>query len=260
MPVLVHCCQQISNLDGDSYLPRLRRRPSSSKAVRHYVNLTNGIEALRALADFVPADEIRFMRMQSSHAEASAYDKILSELDHDLLWSLASGYTCYLYDFASRNPKRGVPRSQFLGCEFVKWALAYLWFGRESPLLPKSVNVRGKNVVPFWLGEILPYKINKETKKRIRYYSPFCESNEVSVIDLRAIYGRATLIDGKKEAHVDLAQHWQTVAYPDCLGIDPAKGMDSWMAENRLVEFDSEADADELRRIQQWMVRGRHGS
>lgn len=234
----------------------LEGRARSSKAVRHYVNLTNGIEVLHSLTKFVPPDEIRFMRMQSSHAEASAYEKILSEIDHDLLWSLASGYTCYMYDFASRNPKRGVSRSQFLGCEFVKWALAYLWFGRESALLPKTVSVRGKNVVPYWLDEVLPYKIGKDTKKRIRYYTPFCAANGVSQIDLRAIYGRASVLDGKKEAHVALASKWQNSSYPRQLDRDPAVGMESWMEDNRLAEFDPETDANELRQIQQWMVAG----
>jgi hypothetical protein len=58
------------------------------------VNLTNGLEALDALSSLVPPDELRFTRLQSSHCESGAYDKLLAELDHDLLWSLASGHTC----------------------------------------------------------------------------------------------------------------------------------------------------------------------
>jgi hypothetical protein len=65
---------------------------------RFYVNLTNGIEALPALSDLVPPGELRFTRLQSSHCEASAWDKVLAEIDHDLLWSLSTGCSCYLFD------------------------------------------------------------------------------------------------------------------------------------------------------------------
>jgi hypothetical protein len=69
-------------------------RVRAACGVRHYVNLTNGLEGLDALSQLVPPEELRFTRLQSSHCEAGAYDKILGELDHDLLWSLASGHTC----------------------------------------------------------------------------------------------------------------------------------------------------------------------
>jgi hypothetical protein len=193
--------------------------------------------------------------MQSSHAEASAYDKLLSELDHDLLWSLSAGHACYLYDFAARNPKRGVPRAHFLGAEFVKWALAYLWFGRDSPLVPASVQVRGKNVVRFWRDDVLPRRIAKDTKRRLRYYSPFAAAAGLRRIDLRAVYGRASAIDGQKDAHVAIARAWLDAAAGADLGAG-AERMDEWMREWRLALFDADTDADELRRVQAWMQRG----
>lgn len=227
------------------------RRPVAA-VTRHYVNLTNGLEALPALSALVPAAELRFTRVQSSHAEASAYDKLLSEVDHDLLWSLASGHTCYLYDFASRNPKRGVSRAQFLGAEFIKWALAYLWFGKDSPLVAQCVLVRNKNLVRFWRDDVLPYKIAKDTKKRIRYYTPFALASGVQYIDLRAVYGRASVIDGRKEVHVDIARKWLDSAHPAATGSEEFD-FRSWMDENKLAQFHADTDADELRRIQRWM-------
>lgn len=65
----------------------------SRRSAKHYVNLTNGIEALPALTSLIPPNELRFTRLQSSHCEIGAYDKILREVDHDMLWSLANGHT-----------------------------------------------------------------------------------------------------------------------------------------------------------------------
>lgn len=129
------------------------------RPARHYVNLTNGLEALPPLSAHptLQASELRFTRIQSSHAEASAYDTLLASLDNDLLFSLANAHTCYVYDLASRNPKRGVSRAHFLALPFIRFALASLWFGAESELLPKSVLVRGKNLVRYWVRKVADY-------------------------------------------------------------------------------------------------------
>lgn len=65
----------------------------SDRCARHYVNLTNGLEVLPALSTLLAPEEVRFVRLQSSHCEIGAYDKFLREVDHDLLWSLANGHT-----------------------------------------------------------------------------------------------------------------------------------------------------------------------
>ncbi len=235
--------------------------------VRHYVNLTNGIEGLRALSEFVPPDELRFTRLQSSHAEAGAYNKILAELDHDLLWSIACGHCCYLYDFASRNPKRGVPRSFFVSVQFIRWALMAIWFGMDDGRVPSRMNIRGKDVVRFWKESVYPFQITKETKKRIRYYTPYAEASNLTFVDLRGVYGRSSCIDGKKDVHVALARDWLKTSYSRSLDEVSGESLGeqresvgrhtderkNWMADWRLAEFDPDVDADELRRLQTWM-------
>jgi hypothetical protein len=249
-----------SKVDADSLGKSVGMKARPRK--RFYVNLTNGVEALPALSALVPPAELRFTRLQSSHCEARAWDKVLAEIDHDLLWSLATGCTCYLLDFASRNPKRGVPRSFFVGVEFVKYSLAYLWFGRDSPLLPSVVMVREKNLVRYW-RDVLSYEISKSTKKRIRYYTPFAEAAGIEgVVDLLGVYGRSSVIDGNKVAHVEIVRDWVERHYGmgDGGGCDEETEEDAtmkgWLQEWRLAEFDATIDADELRRIQEWMVRG----
>jgi hypothetical protein len=250
------CAQRIPPAAAQPSVPAgAPARPAPAAITRHYVNLTNGLEALPGLTALVPAGELRFTRMQSSHAEASAYDKLLAELDHDLLWSLAAGHTCYLYDFASRNPRRGVSRAQFLGVEFAKWALAYLWFGKDSARVPGCVLVRGKNLVRFWRDDVLPFKIAKDTKKRIRYYAPFAAAAGVERVDLRAVYGRASVIDGRKEQHVRLAREWLDASFCD-VESNGGVAYEAWLREHRLAEFCADTDADELRSVQRWMQDG----
>lgn len=209
----------------------------------HYINLTNGLELLSLS---LPPSSIRFTRIQSSHCESGAYDKILSYLDNDLLFNLSLGRTCYIYDLGSRHKKMCIPRALFLGVEFVKWALAYLWFDAEYPhLVPEKVLVRGKNLVPFWRNDILMYKIGGDTKKRLRYYKPFVKEMGVNNIALHAVYGRCTEIDGCMPIHVKMARKW-IEAQQDA---DEQVG-EEWMQRNGLIIHDAERTFDDLVAIQ----------
>ena len=77
---------------------------NNNNKVRHFVNLSNGAEALPLLeAAGVPAAEIAFCRIQSSHCEAQDFYGVLQNLDHNLLMHLALGYECRIYDFGSRG-------------------------------------------------------------------------------------------------------------------------------------------------------------
>jgi len=218
---------------------------------RHFINLTNGIEALPYMESLISKEEVRFTRIQSSHCESGAYDKLLSSLDTELLFSLACGRDCYIYDFASRNKTCGVSRALFLGVEFIKWSLAYLWFSSESPLVPDCALVRGKNTVPFWRNEVLQYKIGKDTKKRLRYFSTFAKEFEVKEIKLHGVYGRVSEIDGCKELHVKMVKDWLDGAEAQ-VG-DHGQHFNLWSAKFKLAQYDNRATANDLVRIQNWM-------
>lgn len=69
-------------------------------------------------------------------------EQVAAELDPSLLLHLAAGRCCLVYDFGSRNKKRGVPRALWMGAEFVRFALTYLW-GLERPA---TAVCRGHNV------------------------------------------------------------------------------------------------------------------
>ena len=109
------------------------RRP-----VRHFINLSNGAEALELLhsAGIAP-DAVHFCRLQSSHCEAQDFNGVLTSLDADLLMHLALGFECRVYDFGSRGNYwegpdgepvlRHVPRAMWWGLEWSRYALTRLW-------------------------------------------------------------------------------------------------------------------------------------
>lgn len=240
-----------------SKYPHRRQTRVKRLVPRHFINLTNGVEILAHLGSLVHTEELRFTRIQSSLCEQGAYDKILSLLDNELLFSLATGRDCYIYDLASRAKIRGVPRSLFLGVEFIKWSLAYLWFGSDGDIaLPSCVLVRGKNPVPFWRDELLPYKISKDTKKRIRYYSSFANELGVREIRLHGVYGRISEYDGCKGIHVKLVRDWleiQSQELEEGCNEDSYSEMESWMRKYGYVVHDWKRSTDELIAIQDWI-------
>lgn len=221
------------------------RETARELEAQHWVNLTNGVEMLSMLAKQVAGRDIRFTRLQSSHCEAAAYDKLLWSVDNDMLFSLAIGRPCYVYDLASRNKISGVPRALFLGLQFVRWSLAYLWFANDRPdLVPSCVMVRGKNTVPFWRDEVLPFRIGKDTKKRLRYFIPFVREMGVSDVRLFGIYGAASEFDGCMGLHVKFVRQWlETLSENDG---DVRDGVSS----NSCSMYDSNSTPDELRQIQ----------
>ena len=88
----------LAQLRGD----RRCQTPPVSSATRHFINLSNGAEALPLLAG-LPAEHVSFCRIQSSHCEAQDFNGVLSNLDHNLLMHLALGFECRVYDFGSRG-------------------------------------------------------------------------------------------------------------------------------------------------------------
>ena len=74
------------------------------KRVRHFINLTNGIEIVpKLLSNGVKEQELNYIRIQSTHCESRNYNGILESLDTTLLMNLARGNICLLYDFGSRG-------------------------------------------------------------------------------------------------------------------------------------------------------------
>lgn len=145
--------------------------------VRHFVNLTNGIEAIPSITE-----PYAFVRIQSTACEQKRWDFVLQELDYTFLLALASGEICIIYDYGAN---KAVPRALYQGVEWIRYALYRRWLGVEiTPF------VRGHQVLRYFRE---CYEgLNTRTFAKIDYVYRFLSTNELR-IELKA---DATAHDG----------------------------------------------------------------
>ena len=127
---------------------------------RHYVNLSNGIEALEGL----PKADVRFMRLQSTSCEHKHWDRILDGLPDDFLLSLAAGEHVIVHDRACSDRAQGLSWAQWQGIDWVRYALARADWG-----LVTNENVYRSTFEGYWreVWQHLP----DATVGRLRWYS-----------------------------------------------------------------------------------------
>jgi hypothetical protein len=171
---------------------------------KHFLNLSNGLEALDGLlAAGVPAEGVSFCRIQSSQCEAQDFNGLLSNLDHDMLIHLALGHECRVYDFGSRgavwvdpdgtSSERYVPRAIWWGLEWWRYALNTLW---ELPAAHPPM-LRGINVERHFRDALRT--LPKKEGKRLKYYRAFTAEG-LTEVRLRGYYAAAET-DGDRAAH-----------------------------------------------------------
>ena len=174
-------------------------------AIRHYINLSNGLEALKLLEESgVPASQLRFMRLQSSHCEAQDFNGILQSLDSNLLMHLALGFECRIYDYGSRGNYwegpdgqpvlRYVPRAMWWGLEWSRFALTKIWHLEGSAASAPPL-LRGYNVQSLFDEQL--HKIPKPLWKKLKYYRSHLAPG-LSEVQLRGYYA-STELDGNKD-------------------------------------------------------------
>lgn len=177
----------------------------------HFINLTNGLEALPVLAEQAP--HLNFVRIQSSKCEANDFYGILADLDHNLLFRLASGCECVIYDYGSRrtawygdDPDTKIPRALWWGVEWVRYALRVKWrVDGDEGEDEAPPTFRGYNVKKL-LDEKLA-RLPKPLSKKLRYYRKFGPT----VVDLKGAYLPAgTKLDGNDEAYAAFAAEWRS--------------------------------------------------
>jgi hypothetical protein len=178
--------------------------------LRHFINLTNGIEVIpQLLANGVRENEINYIRLQSTHCESRNYNGIIESLDATLLMSLARGDICLLYDYGSRgtgsligedDEKYGIPRAYWMGVEYIRHTLASVWNleesgGKEATQVKRYV--RGYNSGPHFDEQIAA--MPKTLRRKLKYFRPYVATRH---LHLYPIY-RRTLHDADKQFHVD---------------------------------------------------------
>lgn len=103
---------------------------------RHYVNLTNGVEALAGLRAAGAAWS--FMRLQSTTIERQDWTKLfMCDVSDDLLMHLALGWRCVVHDRGTRRP---LSKTVYYGLPLIKYVLDRRWYGID----PDEVINRGR--------------------------------------------------------------------------------------------------------------------
>ena len=189
-----------------------RRKPvvvvsAEHRRVAHFVNLKNGIEALPVLREHFPEDApIHFLRVQSTLCERGDMEKIMLELDANLLLKLATDTPCVIYDYGSRSEDTGLPRSFWYGMEAMMYFLRYEWgfdgYGDDRDddddgnITKREVVLRGKKCTK----EIERKRtfFSKSLKKKLRYYRQFIPETHSKELRMIGAY-KLTTNDGDRE-------------------------------------------------------------
>lgn len=156
--------------------------------IKHYVNLTNGIQAIKDYG----LEDYSFIRIQSTACEQKLWDYILQDLSHDFLMNVALGNTCIVYDYGSRSDK-GVPRAVWQGLEFIKFCLYKCWYDIKYP-------IKGRAKDPIYF-DYTYRNLKKRTKTKLKYFKKFA-SGSIS-IESRC---EKTDKDGKKNWYVEVVK------------------------------------------------------
>jgi len=150
----------------------------------HWLNLTNGIEAL--LLNVWKPHEVRFMRLQSSHCEQKRWDLVLNSVPDEMLLRLALGESCFVHDYGARKE---VPRAIWQGLEFVKYVLSRRWLDLTYAPVGRAATAGG--YFSWHYHKVLE---DDRLKKRLDYHKSFLVTDR---IHLYAMTG-ATNHDGDR--------------------------------------------------------------
>ena len=170
----------------------------------HFINLTNGLEALPVVGDA----DVNFVRIQSSKCEANDFYGLLADLDHNLLFRLATGHECVILDYGSRGSSwKGeadgtkIPRAIWWGLEWIRYALQRKWRVDAAGAAPPTL--RGYNVERLFDEKLA--RLPKAVSKKLRYYRKFGPA----AVDLVGAYRPGgTPLDGRDDAYARFASDW----------------------------------------------------
>lgn len=148
---------------------------------KYFINLSTGIEAIAEM-EFLQNTDIHFVRIQSSHCEAGAFEDILINLDANFLMYLALGYTCIVIDYGARSYTSKAIR---IGLEWIRYYLNIVWFNRRIKPI-----INNKDVTEYFYENYI--MVSKKTRARIRYFRKFLQTDRINLIGM----SKSTIRDG----------------------------------------------------------------
>ena len=156
---------------------------------RHYVNLSNGILAVK---EFQLKDLV-FIRIQSTFCEQHLMPQIIDTISDDLLMHLALGDTlCHIYDYSSRgsNP---LPRALWQGVEWIKYVIYRIWWDKEYIPLNRHSGAYDRSQLEYFKQDYC--KLSKGTRRSIKYYKKWLNPKNMELHI--QIHAKKTKLDGK---------------------------------------------------------------
>jgi len=151
--------------------------------VRSFVNLTNGIEWLKNM----PSD-VAFCRIESTAIERGDWNRVLRDLDANLLMNLAIGNSCIVFDCgAGREVSKVVSK----GIPFIRDFLTDLWI-RDVDMEARTPELRA-------------------LKRSLLYFRRYVRT------DILRLYGQsfATNHDGDRAYYGALVEAWRLAPFTE---------------------------------------------
>lgn len=139
---------------------------------RHYVNLTNGIEAIPNLN----ATDYGFIRIQSTACEQHLWDRLLQDLDYDFLMHVALGDTCIIHDYGTNKPRS---RAMYQGVEFIKYVLYKRWLNMEYQSDVSKYDTHHDNANKYFAT--CYHNLDKRTKTKLDYFKPYIMTSDIHI-------------------------------------------------------------------------------
>lgn len=140
--------------------------------IRHFINLTNGIEAIDEY--LLKGHQCEFIRIASTDCEHKLgnpqWDAVLAELDTAFLMALARGDNCIVYDYSTEG---GYSRAQSHGLSWIYYALQRSWFGRHTRPFVNGQNM-GEMFARLWRT-----RVSDRTKKKLTYFHHYLTTKEI---------------------------------------------------------------------------------
>lgn len=218
--------------------------PPQKRLVKHFINLTNGLEIVPDLQKMgVSLCDLNYIRIQSTHCENSNYYGIMESLDNNFLMHAALGNICLLYDYGSRGTgaligtedhRSGIPRAYWWGVEWIRHCLAHVWNLDEAHQAKR--NVRGYNSKGTFDEQI--DAMPKTLRRKLKYFRPFLNTQALHIYPLYA----KTVHDGEKDFYFQLFRQLN-----ECQGLGAEDG---GVGKGAVVELsESEVEEHVLRNI-----------
>ncbi len=127
-----------------------------------FYNLTTGLENAN-IADFP-----RIVRIQSSHIERKAWNRIFEQLNDELLFYLAIGQECQIIEGVKKPTSSKVVNTAI---PVINYILYRVWFKK---------NIRVLRMDPKYLDRI--YKeLTPSVKKKLKYFRKFLLTSEIKL-------------------------------------------------------------------------------